>query len=84
LVLLHKFGCWIDVWGHVANMRGKRGACRILVGKLKERNHLDLKVIDWKDVDWIHMTDDTDQVFSHRTMVINLWVLWNMRNFLSS
>jgi hypothetical protein len=65
-------------------MRGKRGACRVLVGKLKERDHLDLKVIDWKDVDWIHMAEDTDQVCSHMTMLINLLVLWNMRNFLSS
>jgi hypothetical protein len=65
-------------------MRGKRDVCRVLVGKPKERDHLYLKVIDWKDVDWLHFAEDTDQVFSHMTMVINLWVLWNMRNFLSS
>jgi hypothetical protein len=25
-------------------MSGKRGVCRVLVGELKERDHLDLKV----------------------------------------
>jgi hypothetical protein len=29
------------------------------------------------------MTEDMDQVCSYMTMVIDLWVLWNMRNFLS-
>ena len=34
-----------------------------------------LKEIEWKGVDWVHMTEDTGQVWSYMTMVMNLRVL---------
>jgi hypothetical protein len=33
-----------------------------------------LKQIRWKDVDWIHLTQDKDQWQALVSMVMNLWV----------
>jgi hypothetical protein len=35
---------------------------------------LDLREINWKDVDWIHLGQDRDQWQALVNMVMNLWV----------
>jgi len=60
--------------GHVACMGEMRNAFKILVGKPEgtrpcgrskhrcEHNiRLDLREIEWENVDWIHLPQDTDQ-----------------------
>jgi hypothetical protein len=60
--------------GHVADMREKRNACRILVGKPEEKIPLgrprrrwkdnikmDLKEIGWGGMDWFYLTQDKNQ-----------------------
>jgi hypothetical protein len=55
--------------GHVALMREKRNAYRILVGKLEGKRPLggldhikiDLREIGWDGMNWINLAQDRDQ-----------------------
>jgi hypothetical protein len=59
--------------GHVAWMGEKRNAYRILMGKPEEKRLLgrhrrrwdnikmDLREIEWGDMDWVHLAQDWDQ-----------------------
>jgi hypothetical protein len=71
--------------GHVARMRGKRNAYRILVGKSEGKRplgkprrrwmdniKLDLRDIGWDRMDWIDVAQDRDQWSSLVNTVMNL------------
>jgi hypothetical protein len=45
---------------------------------------MDLRVIVWEDVDWIHLAQDRDQWRALVNMVMNLWVPQKAENFLTS
>jgi hypothetical protein len=73
--------------GHVARMREKRNAYRILVGKLEGKRppgrpgcrwedniRMDLRDIGWGGMDWIDLAQDRDQWRALVNMVMNLWV----------
>jgi hypothetical protein len=60
--------------GHVARMGEKRNACRLLVGKPEGRRpigrprrrwldniRMDLVEVEWGDVDWIGLAQDSDR-----------------------
>jgi hypothetical protein len=60
--------------GHVARIRGKRNACRLMMGKPEGRRPLgrprrrwldnirmDLLEVGWGDVDWIGLAQDRDR-----------------------
>jgi hypothetical protein len=62
---------WAD---HIARMGEKRNVCRILVGKPEGKRplgrqrrtwvdnmKLDLRQIEWDDMDWIDLAQDRDQ-----------------------
>jgi hypothetical protein len=70
--------------GHVAHMGELRNAYRILVQKLEGKRPLrrpgciwednirmDLREIQWEDVDWIYLAKDRDQWQALVTTVIN-------------
>jgi hypothetical protein len=73
--------------GHVARMREKRNAYRILVGKPEGKRPLgrprrmwvdnikmDLREIEWDGVDWIDVAHDRDQWRALVNAVLNLGV----------
>jgi hypothetical protein len=80
--------------GHVAcmGMGGEgKNACRILVGKSEGKISLggwiikmDLREIEWGDVDWIALSQDREQWRALVNMVMNLQVSFNFGKFLSS
>jgi len=55
--------------GHVARMAEVRTAYTILVGnperptrrKLEDNIRMDVRVVGWEDVDWIHLAKDRDR-----------------------
>jgi len=73
---------------HVARMEEVRNAYKIWLGNLKGKNYsedrgivwkinvrIDLREIGWEDVDWMHLTQDSDQwrvlvntVMNHRVL----------------
>jgi hypothetical protein len=70
---------------HVARMREKRNACRILVGKPKGKRSLgrrrrrgvdsikmDLREVGWNGVDWTDMAQERDQWKALLNTVFNL------------
>jgi hypothetical protein len=74
--------------GHVACMGEGRKVYRVLVGKPKGKTPLgrprhrwedglkvDVREIDWRGVEWIHLAQDRDQWQAVVTAVMNLWVL---------
>ena len=83
--------------GHVACMGEERGVYRVLVGKLEGRRPLgrpghrwmDIIRMDLQDVecgymDWIGLAHDGDRWWMLVSAVMNLRVLWNAGNFLTS
>jgi hypothetical protein len=64
--------------GHVARMREKRSAYRILVGRPRCRwvgnIKMDLREIGWDSVDWIDMAQDRNQWRVLVNTVLNLRV----------
>jgi hypothetical protein len=83
--------------GHVARMGEVRGAYNTLVGKPEGRRPLgrprhgwednikmDLREIDFGDVDWIHLAQDRDRRRAVVNTVMNLRVSLNAGNFLTS
>jgi hypothetical protein len=73
--------------GHVARMGEVRGAYNILVGRPEGRRPLgrprhswednikmDLREIEFGDVDWIHWAQDRDRWRALMNTVMNLWV----------
>jgi hypothetical protein len=71
---------------HVARVRGKRGAYRILVGRPEGRRQLgrprrrwednikiDLQVVGWR-MDWIELAQDRDRWWAVVNAVMNLQV----------
>jgi hypothetical protein len=70
--------------GHVARMREKRNAHRILMGKPEGKRRprrrredniiMDLREIGWGGMDWIDLAQDGDQWRVLVNMVMNLWV----------
>jgi hypothetical protein len=55
-------------------MGEKRNAYRILVGKQKERDQMDLREIEWDGLDWIDIAQDRDQWRALVNAVLNLRV----------
>jgi hypothetical protein len=69
--------------GHVTRMVEKGNACRILVEKpegkrprhrLKDNIKMDLGVIGWGGMDWIHLAENRDECTAHVNAVMNLRV----------
>jgi hypothetical protein len=73
--------------GYVALMGKMRNPCRILVGKPEEKRSLgrsrhvweaniklDLREIEWKGVDWMHLAQDRDLWWTLVNTVTNLRV----------
>jgi hypothetical protein len=73
--------------GHVARMRERRGADRILVGKLEGTRSLgrlrrrwednikmDLREVGWRGTDWIDLAEDRDRWRTLVNTVMNLRV----------
>jgi hypothetical protein len=73
--------------GHVARIREKRNAYRILVGKpegnrplgrprrrWEDNINMDLREIGWSGMDWIDLAEDGDQWRALVNTVMNLWV----------
>jgi hypothetical protein len=82
--------------GHVARMRTKRNAYRILVGNPEGKRPLGrprrrwvdnikmgLREIGWDGMDWIDLTQDMDQWMALVNAVMNLRVPQNAGKFLS-
>jgi len=44
---------------------------------------MDLREVGWEGVDRIHLAQDGVQWWTLVSMVINLWVLWKVGNFLT-
>jgi hypothetical protein len=74
----------------------RRNACRIFVGKSEgkkplggrrrrwvDNNKIDLIVIEWDVVDWIHLAQDRDHWRTLVNTVMSLRVQYNAGNFLS-
>jgi hypothetical protein len=70
--------------GHVARMREKRNACRLLVGKPEGKRPLgrprsrwvdnirmDLGEVGWGDVDWIGLAQDRNRCRAVVNLVLN-------------
>jgi hypothetical protein len=87
---------YIPSAGHVARMEKKRNECRILVGNPEGKRPLGrsrcrwvdninnhLWEIGWNGMNWIVVAHDTDQWRALVNTVMNLWVPWNAREFLS-
>jgi hypothetical protein len=83
--------------GHVASMGEVRGAYNILVGKSEgrrplgrprrrweEKRKMDLRDIGFGDVDWINLAQDRDRWRAVVNTVMNLRVLENAGDFLTS
>jgi hypothetical protein len=73
---------------HVARIREKGNAYRILVGKPEGKRPLgrprprwvnnikmDLREIGWDGMDWIDLAHDRDQWRALVNMVMNIWIL---------
>jgi hypothetical protein len=73
--------------GHVARIRAKRNACRIVVGKREgtrslgrprrrwvENVKMDLREIGWGGMDWIDLAQDRDQWRALVNTVMNIRV----------
>jgi hypothetical protein len=71
--------------GHVARMGEMKNAYNILVVKhewkrplerprlgWEDNDRMDLRVIDWEGVDWIHLAQDRDQQWAVVNTVMNL------------
>jgi hypothetical protein len=82
--------------GHVAHMREKRNAYRILVGKpegkrplgrrrrrWKNNINMDLREIGWGDMDWIYLAQDRDRRGPLVNTVMGLRIPQNVGKFLS-
>jgi hypothetical protein len=80
--------------GHVACTGEKRNTYKMLVkkpegkkpfGRLRcrweDNIKMDLKEIDWKDVNWIHLAQDREQWRTLVTMVVNLQVTQKALDF---
>jgi hypothetical protein len=78
---------WMRWAGHVARMREKRNAYRLLVGKVEGRRPLgrprrrwvvnikmDLGEVGWGDVDWIGLAKDRNRWRARVNSVLNLRV----------
>jgi hypothetical protein len=87
----------IRLAGHVARMRVKRNAYRILVGnpegkrplgrsrhRWKDNIRMDLREIGWCGMDWIDLAQDRDQWRAVVNTVMNLRVAYNFGKFLNS
>ena len=73
--------------------RERRGAYRILVGRPKGRNHLEDPGVDGRTIfksilkkwdggmDWFDLAQDKDRWRALVSVVTNLWVPLNSRNF---
>jgi hypothetical protein len=44
---------------------------------------MDLRETGWKCLAWIHLAQDTDQLWVLVNMVINLWVPWKVGHLLT-
>jgi hypothetical protein len=45
---------------------------------------MDLREIGWEDAEWIHLAYGKDHWRALVNMVMNLWVPWKVRNFLTT
>ena len=78
-------------------MGNRAGAIQGFVGDLRERNHLENLVVDWRiilkwmlikvgwgDMYWIIMVQDRDRWWALVNVITNLQVPLNVGNFLTS
>jgi hypothetical protein len=82
------------IWLYEGSIGGRRGAYRIVVGRLTERDHLEDKSINGRtilqltfkscygDIDWIDVTEDRDRCRAAANAVMNLRFSYNAGNFL--
>jgi len=83
--------------GHVACVGDRRGVYRVLVGKPEGKRPLgsprhrwgdniqmDLQEVGCGGMDWIKLAQDKDRWWALATVVMNLQVPLNARNFLTS
>ena len=83
--------------GHVARMGEVRGVYRVLVGKPEGKRpmgrprhrwvdniRMDLQEVGCGYMDWTGLAQDRDRWQMLASAVMNLQVLWNARNFLTS
>jgi hypothetical protein len=82
--------------GYVAHMGEMRNENNILVGKPEGKRpvrrtrcrwedniRMDLREIEWKGVDWIHLAQDRYQWQAPVNMIMNLWAPYKEGYFLS-
>jgi hypothetical protein len=73
--------------GNVEGIGAMRSAYNILVGKLERRDQsedvgrrredtiiMNLREIEWEDVDWVHLTQDRDRLQAVVNTIMNLGV----------
>ena len=73
--------------GHVARVRKRRGAYRVLIWKpvvkrplgrprrrFEDNNKMDLEEVKWVGMDWIHLAQDRDRWRALVHAVMNRWV----------
>ena len=82
--------------GHVAHVRDRKGMCRVLVRKPERKRPLgrprrrcedikmDLQEVGCEGMDWINVAQDRDSWWALMNAIMNLPVLYNAENFLTS
>jgi hypothetical protein len=82
--------------GRIARVGERRGEYRVLVGKHEGRRPLGRPRRTWEDnikmglrevewgMDWINLAQDRDRWLALLNTVVNLWIPYNVGNFLSS
>jgi hypothetical protein len=86
---------WMRLAEHVGSMERTRNLHKILIGKSERKKPLgrprdirwdnirmDPREIQWESVDWIHLTQDTDQRRALVNTVMNLQVPYEAGNYL--
>jgi hypothetical protein len=65
---------WLINWGRQRGISRRRWGCYMKIN---------LREIGWEDVDWTHLPQNRDKWRAPVNTVMNLRVLWNIRNLLT-